>query len=152
MAVLSKTPLKVKKILFDKETQIPALLLTTKGPWGALSLGLLHPYPPIGGYGTQLRDQYLNTISHRISELKSPLLVCGDFNTTPWSQIFKNFLTNSSLSFIQSQRAPSTWPTLWTAPSIPIDHCLVKGLKIITYERGPDLGSDHWPLHIQIAH
>ncbi|MCB0412362.1 MAG: endonuclease/exonuclease/phosphatase family protein [Bdellovibrionales bacterium] len=91
----------------------------------------------------------MKTLALRISELSSPLLVCGDFNATPWSVIFKTFLKNSGLSL--SSSTPATWPTYFSFAGIPIDHCLSRGVRITNYRRGSDIGSDHWPLLFEIS-
>ncbi len=151
MAVLSKNPLKIKKVLVDKENMVPAMLLTSQSSKSQLNIVLLHAFPPIGSYGTISRDQYLKTISKEIFELKSPTLVCGDFNTTPWTPIFRKFLKGSNLKLNRHRRTPNTWPSFFFFPSIPIDHCLSKKLDIISYRRGPKIGSDHWPLLLKIS-
>lgn len=152
MGVLSKTPLSVQNTFFDREHYIPALFLKTKRPQiGDLNIVLLHPFPPIGGYGTLLRDRYLETLSHHIQELKGSTLVCGDFNTTPWSMIFRKFMKVSELNLPHQHHSPNTWPTTSILPSLPIDHCLVKGLKVLAYKKGPNINSDHWPLILTVA-
>ncbi len=150
LGVLSKTPLEVENIFVDRENMIPALFLKTQSPLGSLNLVLLHPFPPLGKYASLVRNQYLVTLSHRIKDIYSPTLVCGDFNTTPWSFIFKEFLQNSELE-LNNGKTPITWPTTRFFPGIPIDHCLVKGLGITRYETGPDIGSDHWPLVVDLV-
>lgn len=151
LAVLSKYPLSVENFYFDRENLIPSLFLKTETPLGPLKLGILHAFPPLGKYGTILRDQYLKTLSFKISELNSPIIICGDFNATPWSSIFKEFLTNSKLNTNKLRRFPNTWPTIPLIPSIPIDHCLTKGLNFDSYERGPQIESDHWPLEMRVS-
>lgn len=151
LALLSKFKLETEDVLVDRTNMIPALFLRTESSVGPLNLVLLHAYPPIGKYGTMMRDQYLKTLSIRIASLKSPLLVCGDFNTTPWTSIFQQFIQNSALRLNADRLLPSTWPTTPFLPKIPIDHCLSKGIDIVSYKKGPNIGSDHWPLIFKLA-
>lgn len=151
MAVLSQNLLEVENVFIDRVNRIPALFLKTKNSIGVFNLVLLHAYPPIGEYATMVRDQYLDSMSHRISVLSSPLLVCGDFNITPWTSIYQKFLNNSDLEIDKSHMTPNTWPVTSLLPSLPIDHCLARGLKILNYEKGLDIGSDHWPLSLKIS-
>lgn len=146
LAILSQTSLEVENVFVDRENLIPALFVKTNTSLGLLNLVLLHPFPPTGNYATTLRDRYLDALSHQIRDLSSPLLVCGDFNTTPWSNVFKQFLQTSALEM--SDVTPNSWPAI---PLIPIDHCLLRGLEFVKYERGPSLGSDHWPLLIEVS-
>ncbi len=144
LGILSKFPLEVTDVLMDRENMIPALILSVGGPFGKINMAVLHAFPPIGSYGSLMRDRYIETLSSHFKEIKSPFLVCGDFNTTPWSHIFEKFLENSKLDLPSS--TPNTWPSSFLLPSIPIDHCLSKNLIINEYRIGPDIGSDHWPL------
>lgn len=151
LGILSKMPLEVENVFVDRENMVPALFLKAQSPLGPLNLILLHPVPPLGQYATFIRNQYLVALSHRVRDIYSPILVCGDFNTTPWSSIFKEFLKNSELEFNYGARTPITWPTNRLFPGIPIDHCLAKRLEFARYETGPDIGSDHWPLIVDLV-
>jgi endonuclease/exonuclease/phosphatase (EEP) superfamily protein YafD len=84
---------------------------------------------------------------------KHDAIVIGDFNNTPWSSQFREFLHKSNL--INSQRGFGLQPT-WLAglPSflgIPIDHCL-HSKSIVTVNRGtgPNIGSDHLPVFVEL--
>lgn len=84
---------------------------------------------------------------------KHDAIVIGDFNSTPWSSRFREFLHQSNL--INSQRGFGLQPT-WLAglPSflgIPIDHCL-HSKSIVTVNRGtgPNIGSDHLPVFVEL--
>ncbi|MCB0390384.1 MAG: endonuclease/exonuclease/phosphatase family protein [Bdellovibrionales bacterium] len=151
MAVLSKTHLVVENVIIDRKNMIPALQLKNNSKIGNLDLFLLHPHPPIGNYGTLLRDRYLETLSHRISEVNGPILTCGDFNTTPWSSIFQKFLNYSKLDYKLENGVPNTWPSSKFIPGLPLDHCLSKNLKVIEYKTGPLIGSDHRPLYVKLS-
>lgn len=151
MAILGKTPLIVNNVFVERENMIPALFLQSKNVLGAMQLVLLHPFPPIGSYGTLLRNRYLGTLSRKIGQLTSPLLVCGDFNTTPWTSTFNSFLKNGGLNFGKIQFVKNTWFPSPVLPGLPIDHCLVRGLEITQYNVGPDIGSDHRPLVLSIS-
>ncbi len=151
MAILSKTPMEVNNILVEKGNMIPALFLKMSSSIGRLNLVLLHAHPPFGSYGTALRNQYLDSLSHRIRNLEFPTLVCGDFNTTPWTSVFKKFLRHSKLKPYNKKLAPNTWPTNSLLPGLPIDHCLSKGLNISNYKKGNYIGSDHLPITLKIS-
>lgn len=151
MAVLSKTELVVTDVYVDRENMILALVLKTNHSGVPINLVLLHAYPPIGKYGTILRDQYLITMFRAINDLNGPTLVCGDFNTTPWTSIYKELLHTSDFRGIAGYMIPNTWPTTLFFPGLPIDHCLSKKLSFVRYEKGPDIGSDHWPLEVQVS-
>lgn len=151
MAVLSKFPLLEEKVYVDKENMIPAISLKGHTVHGVINLGLLHAFPPIGAYGTMIRDQYLYTLSNNLKETIGPMLVCGDFNTTPWASIYKKIINQSDLNYIRNQKIPNTWPSSIGIPLLPIDHCLFRDLSVVKYERGPYIGSDHFPLIVHLV-
>lgn len=147
MAVLSKEKVTLEKTLVDKENFIPALFLSVENSGSTFKTILLHSFPPFGHYGTLIRDRYLQTVSRTLTGEKSPMLVCGDFNTTPWTAIFQDFLKHSGLHLSSLIR---TWPT-WPFSGLSIDHCLSKNIGINQYRKGPYIGSDHWPLLLQVS-
>jgi len=85
-----------------------------------------------------------------------PFIAAGDFNLTPYSPRFGAFLDASGL-----RRAPlgGFWPATWPAASglkyggpfwrgFEIDHILVsREFGLANVFRGPDIGSDHFPVH-----
>lgn len=86
-------------------------------------------------------------------ENRREVVVIGDFNTTPWSRRFRKFLHDSNLR--NSQRGFGLQPT-WKAdlPSvlmIAIDHCLhSKSITTLNRATGPNIGSDHLPLVVEL--
>ena len=80
-------------------------------------------------------------------------MVVGDLNTSPWSPVFHDLLRASGLRDGRAGHGiqptwPSLFPLLWT----PIDHCLVsRGLIVQRFQRGPYVGSDHFPLIVDIT-
>ena len=76
------------------------------------------------------------------------LIVVGDLNTSPWSPHFRDLLTATGLRNAAAGHGwIPTWPTWFWPALIPIDHVLVRGpLGVEDLERGPDVGSDHYPL------
>ncbi|WP_165843841.1 endonuclease/exonuclease/phosphatase family protein [Phenylobacterium kunshanense] len=78
------------------------------------------------------------------------MIVTGDLNTTPWSRALRR--TDAALGLHRVDRAIFSWPArvhgkAWPVPVLPIDHVYVgRGWRIVSIERGPSLGSDHYPL------
>ena len=78
-------------------------------------------------------------------------IVLGDFNATPWSFALGRVVRASGLR--RWSRAQFSWPVpaaldgLVPAPVLPIDHVLAGDhWRVVSLARGPDLGSDHYPL------
>jgi len=96
------------------------------------------------------------------NEVQGPLLVVGDFNSTPWSYAMKGFEAATGLK--RETRAPVTYPLMITAPRklskdgllhlapfLPLDQVFDRGLTVTELHRGPATGSDHLPIVFSFA-
>jgi hypothetical protein len=83
----------------------------------------------------------------------SPLVVAGDFNTTPYSPYFGDWLDESGLTDSRRGRTLSvSWPATFPWIGIPIDHVAVNdGFSILSHRRLPNFESDHYGLLIELA-
>jgi endonuclease/exonuclease/phosphatase (EEP) superfamily protein YafD len=107
-----------------------------------------HPVPPAGRAWTALRDDTLHRTAQEIAKESTPVILAGDFNSTPWSYSFRDCLTESNL---HDARRGFGLRTSWNAKSfvfkIPIDHLLVSpGIAVENFTIGPPTGSDHLPV------
>jgi endonuclease/exonuclease/phosphatase (EEP) superfamily protein YafD len=89
---------------------------------------------------------------------KSREIVAGDFNSTPWS--FARRHEDQTLGLVRRTRALFTWPAEQVShnhlpaliPILPIDHVYAGlGWATVKVERGPRLGSDHYPVVVALA-
>ncbi|NQZ02789.1 MAG: endonuclease/exonuclease/phosphatase family protein [Bdellovibrionales bacterium] len=150
IAALSQTPLENLRVVYEPSGDLPAYLFeTTIEGFDTFTVALVHASPPVGAGGQKLQIDFVNSFAEEIVTLTGPVLVCGDFNATPWSFVLNDFKANSGLSQSQIHSPPFTWPTWTPFPLIPIDHCLFKNLDPTIYKRGSDIGSDHYPLIVE---
>lgn len=108
-----------------------------------------HVYPP-GGSRTALRDHQLEELGILAAKVTEPLIVVGDLNMTPFSPSFQRLLKATSLE--EARRGNGILPT-WPAGrpwAIPIDHALVSAHWVRSVTTGPDIGSDHLPLIVEL--
>lgn len=83
------------------------------------------------------------------------LILTGDFNATPWSAQLRGL--DQGLGLTRRDRAIPTWPARvigrdWPLPVLPIDHVYAgPGWATVKVERGPNVGSDHYPLIVTLA-
>jgi endonuclease/exonuclease/phosphatase (EEP) superfamily protein YafD len=89
---------------------------------------------------------------------KDRLILAGDFNSTPWS--FDRRREDRDFGMIRRTRALFSWPAAKIShnrlpapfPYLPIDHVYAgPGWATVKVERGPELGSDHYPVVVTLA-
>lgn len=113
--------------------------------------GLHARRPGIGGYAER-KEQFLR-LAAAAKKQELPVIVAGDFNAAPYSQIFRQFVTVSGLldsrtGFGWQPSWPTSFPFLW----IPIDHILVSPeVQVLKRETGSYIGSDHYPVVAELA-
>ena len=125
-----------------------------RGLWvrlGDLDILGVHPLAPVDERSAELhRAQHAAYADWATG--RSRAVVVGDFNSTPWTATVRALLSDGDLA--NSQRGYGVAPTwevgrLW---AVPIDHA-VHGDDLVVVDRivGPDLGSDHRPLLVEVA-
>ncbi len=126
------------------------------------AIAIVRMPPQAGGYvlvgthytwPTNVRSHRENTA--RMLQLIDPLpkarmILAGDFNSTPWS--FARAREDARNGLERRTRALASWPTTFGVPFLPIDHIYAgSGLRTVSVRRGPDLGSDHYPVVAVLA-
>jgi len=113
----------------------------------------VHPRPPDSEGTSAARDSLFADLAELVAQETMPVIVIGDFNATPWSYSFRDFTAETGL--VNSQNGfglAATWPTSLPISLIPLDHMLHSdSLTTVAREVGPDLGSDHKPLTVEVA-
>jgi endonuclease/exonuclease/phosphatase (EEP) superfamily protein YafD len=159
-------PVKPSKSVEGVATQIVHLPPTSERPmleatlrWGGKEVAILSiqlTRPSNGGTSAFQKvefDASANWSVRQQKEGKREVVVIGDFNSTPWSGRFREFLHQTDLR--NSQRGFGLQPT-WHAslPSplmIAIDHCLhSKSIATVKRATGSNIGSDHLPLFVEL--
>lgn len=77
-------------------------------------------------------------------------ILAGDFNSTPWS--FTRRREDKAFGLMRRTRALFSWPAWFVLPVLPIDHVYAgSAWATVKVERGPKLGSDHYPVVVILA-
>ena len=95
------------------------------------------------------RDRLLLGIAPEISELRGPVIVAGDFNATPFTPVFREFMRLANVALLQPP--VSTFPAALGWLGIPIDHILVRDLQMTAVEALSAIGSDHRPVKASLT-
>jgi endonuclease/exonuclease/phosphatase (EEP) superfamily protein YafD len=146
-AIYSKLPLENSSVkAFSNQRK--SLSADVKFQGKIISLILVHPTVPIKQESFINRNKQLAAIGEYAAQVKNPLIVVGDFNTTMWSPFYKNMVKTGNLRNARSGFGIlPTWPTFLPLAYIPIDHFLVsKEIGVLKIRTGRNVGSDHLPL------
>ncbi|HEY9218976.1 MAG TPA: endonuclease/exonuclease/phosphatase family protein, partial [Phenylobacterium sp.] len=135
--------------------RVPAARATIRAPGGPITIVGAHYYWPIPAGLQQEQGRRLAAIVSAYP--KSRLIVSGDFNSTPWS--FTRRREDAAFGLERRTKSLFSWPTFMTsrrleipAPFLPIDHVYAgPGFRTVSVERGPRLGSDHYPVIVRLA-
>ncbi|HSM45334.1 MAG TPA: endonuclease/exonuclease/phosphatase family protein [Acidimicrobiia bacterium] len=113
----------------------------------------VHPLAPTDEERADLRDAQLGFAGQWASSEAGPFVIAGDFNSTPWSWPFRRLLSSADLR--NSQIGFGLQPSFSSGTNlllrVPIDHLVHSpDLEVIDRRLGPDLGSDHFPLLVDL--
>ncbi len=154
MVVYSRWPISGEVVAELAGSTPPASspIMVTAGvetPAGTLRVTGLHVFPPITPRRFTRRNEQLGIAGDILAKLDGPKLVVGDFNATPWSAGLRAFVSDNDLTGVNTR---ATWPVWLGFAGIPIDHALTsRDLRVLSIEIGPDIGSDHRPVLIDVA-
>jgi endonuclease/exonuclease/phosphatase (EEP) superfamily protein YafD len=128
----------------------PSVVATLALGGERLDVVLTHVHTPFAG---GLHVRHLRALTEERERLGDRLAVCGDFNAVPWSQPLRRLTSATGLRSVHdSYGLGGTWPTGIPLLRVPIDNCLVsEGLIALDRRLGPDVGSDHFPLIVDLA-
>ena len=101
----------------------------------------MHLSAPASPRRAAARNQELRELAARSAAVDGPLVVAGDFNITPYSPYFVDWLAASGLTDSRRGRTLSvSWPTTLPWLGIPIDHVAVNdGFTIVSHRRLAEL-------------
>lgn len=159
MLLARKPPesLKFDVTLSDTEPLMAARLCPVEA--GCLTLLSLHAWRP-GFYRTAARDRQLAqaaAAARQHVDKGERVVLLGDLNLTPFAPAFDRLIAQSGLrdtGILPAERPrTSPWISTWWLAGIglPIDHAFVSaGVGIVSRRIGPDIGSDHLPLILDL--
>ncbi len=127
---------------------------------GPVDLVAVHPDSPRTHPRWNNKRAYFDKMDALIAELrtqkKSPVVVIGDWNSSPWSSRFQQSLSKNKLltaypdGFPQTTRYFYDYRLRWILGS-PVDQIAVSSeVEIVDVSLGPDIGSDHRPLVVTL--
>ena len=151
IALFSRLPLDTANVL--PLGRSPAIEAQVRTPAGMFTLIGVHLRSPTSGWRAGQRNWQYERLEQRLDEIEGPVLVTGDFNTTPYSPFLSEWLERTGLVDTRRGRGLAwSWPTFLPIVGIPIDHCVVsEDFRVISARRLPAFGSDHYPILTELA-
>jgi len=156
MSLYSKFRLSGSEILFLVEKDVPSIHTTVVLPSGEhVRLHSLHPEPPhpVKSTDTEERDAELLIVAREAGKTKMPTIVAGDLNDVAWSRTTTLFQKTSGLLDPRIGRGLyNTYHAEHPLFRYPLDHIFHSDhFRIISLERGPYFGSDHFPIYVRLS-
>lgn len=157
MALYSRLPLVDAEVRFLRRPEIPSIRAVVSLPNGVETvLYGLHPEPPYPRWAddTAQRDAELLTVAREAADETRPVIVLGDLNDVAWSRTTRLFQRISGLLDPRIGRSPmNTFPANRPFLRFPLDHVFLSShFKLVDLRRLEKVGSDHFPLLIDIRH
>ena len=99
------------------------------------------------------QHEQLSALSEVADKIEGPMIVAGDFNSTPWSYALRDFAARNR--FTRETMSLTTYPVRWfyfgawreTIPFLPLDHVMVRGGVVVhDLHAGQKTASDHLPV------
>jgi endonuclease/exonuclease/phosphatase (EEP) superfamily protein YafD len=152
LALYSRRPFVFREVRTFGVPWPPAIVARLEMDGVPVTLVLVHPPPPVTGELAAVQRRFLDALADARPSLGEHVVVMGDFNATPWSHALRRLRARTGLVDPRGFGLFASWPTGNPLLGIPIDHVLLsKRLYARSRERGPDVGSDHFPLLAEIA-
>ena len=155
IGLYSRLPLQDGQVrhLFDDD--IPSILTRVVLPDGTVfTLWGVHPAPPRPGDDTDERDAELLIVAKEAAAATGPAVVAGDLNDVAWSSTTTLFQKISGLIDPRIGRGLyATFNADWPLMKWPLDHLFAStDWTLGAFRRLPDIGSDHYPVLVELCH
>jgi endonuclease/exonuclease/phosphatase (EEP) superfamily protein YafD len=133
--------------------RLPAIEARVRAPQGSFTIIGTHLSSPVRPRRAAARNSELRALGERSAAVRGPLVVAGDFNITPYSPYFTDWLAASGLTDTRRGRTLSpSWPTMLPLVGIPIDHVAVSSaFEIRSHQRLPNFESDHYGILVELV-
>ena len=156
MALYSQFELVEPEIKFLLEDDIPSIHTKLVLPSQEMvKLYCLHPRPPAPqeSDSTAQRDAELILVAKETGKLDMPVIVMGDLNDVAWSPTTALFQSRSGLLDPRVGRGLySTFHAKIPFLRFPLDHVFHSShFRLAQLEVRPDIGSDHFPILINLS-
>lgn len=150
LVILSRIPFKQTE---SSNFTVPFIHATLVLHGKTISIVTIHFFTPTAEWRFKNRNLELRELGSIVKSDKNSMIVVGDFNASTWSPFYQAFVSETHLNDARNGfGVVPTFPTNLPFIMIPIDQCLVSSdLKILHFHSGPNIGSDHLPVILEVA-
>lgn len=151
----SKLPINTYEVNYLISTEIPSIIADIEYNNQLVRLYGLHPTPPVPQENEKSteRDAEILLIGKAAKDYGKACIVFGDLNDVAWSRTTRLFLKTSQMLDPRRGRGMFNtfhahhWFLRW-----PLDHYFLSSqFRLIGMQREPNIGSDHFPISIQVV-
>jgi len=157
MVLLSKLPIEKYKVRFLIQDDVPSIDASIRLKNGTLiRVVAVHPRPPepIRDHDSTARDAELTMWGKELADEQRPVIIGGDLNDVAWSATTRLFLRLSRLldprrgrGFFNSFHADHAYMRF------PVDQLFHSNdFTVSQVTRLPHVGSDHFPIQVDLRH
>jgi endonuclease/exonuclease/phosphatase (EEP) superfamily protein YafD len=152
IGVFSRVPLLSAKVVHFPSDGPATVVARLRVSGKTVTVVVTHVHTPFAG---SIHVRQLDALAGATrSQLGKRVVVCGDFNTPPWTAPLRHFAAEARLRDLYGSRAWSgySWPTWGSFLRVPLDNCFVSnGVAVTDHHDGPNVGSDHRPLVVDVG-
>lgn len=104
------------------------------------------------------QQEQLTALAEVVDKIEGPMILAGDFNSTPWSYALRDFVARNGL--VRETQNMLTFPMTWyylgawreTIPFLPLDHVMTRGgIVVHDVDTGQPTASDHLPVVVTFS-
>jgi endonuclease/exonuclease/phosphatase (EEP) superfamily protein YafD len=125
-------------------------MVLLRADFGGYIVYVAHPMPPANPVLTEDNRVYLESLAARVAVETKPVIIAGDFNATIWAHNLKP-LIRQKLQWPNGSGFAYSWPVGRPWLRIQIDQVLTRGAIAGRYRTLPNVGSDHYPIRVDLA-
>ena len=152
IGIYSRLPLLSAKVVRFPADGPPTIVARVRISRKPVTVVVTHVHTPFAG---SIHVRHLDALAVAArSHFGKRVVVCGDFNTPPWTGPLREFAAEAHLSDLYGSSAWTawSWPTWGYVLRVPLDNCYVStGVAVTAHHDGPSVGSDHRPLVVDLA-
>ena len=152
IGIFSRLPLRSARVVhLPADGGPPTAVASVRLAGRSVTVVVTHVHTPFAG---SIHVRQLQALAKARPHLGERVVVCGDFNTPPWTGPLRHFAADARLRDLYGSRAWAgySWPTWSSLLRVPLDNCFVSnGVAVTDQHDGPNVGSDHRPIVVDVG-